>query len=186
MPCDIIFVALILALSSSARYSASSLMRYLSGLAGRALLLLMYQVSYLVCYRNAYKHWVDMLSLIPDSNMTLLLCQEQQCCCSTLWSSKWMATAYSNFTQLHQQQRQHQEELNSSVTSCDKIELRSDNLWSDSLSVNSVHFVCYFDGILIMEHRKHRHFLNKELRSFFSRQIQIETDWQTDWQTYTR
>jgi hypothetical protein len=40
MPCDIIFVALILALSSSARYSASSLTRYLSGLSGLALLLL--------------------------------------------------------------------------------------------------------------------------------------------------
>jgi hypothetical protein len=36
MPCDIIFVALILALSSSARHSASSLAMYLSsGLAGR-------------------------------------------------------------------------------------------------------------------------------------------------------
>jgi hypothetical protein len=43
MPCDISFVALILALNSSARHSASSLARYLSsGLAGRALLLLMF------------------------------------------------------------------------------------------------------------------------------------------------
>jgi hypothetical protein len=40
-PCKVIFVALILALSSSARYSASSLTRYLSGLAGQALLLLL-------------------------------------------------------------------------------------------------------------------------------------------------
>jgi hypothetical protein len=46
MPCDIVFVALILALSSSARYSASSLTRYLSGLAGRALLLLLFLVEF--------------------------------------------------------------------------------------------------------------------------------------------
>jgi hypothetical protein len=58
MPCDIIFVALILALSSSARHSASSLAMYLSsGSTGLVLLLLMlfpvgFSLGILMCYNT--------------------------------------------------------------------------------------------------------------------------------------